>query len=269
MGFSSSAGYSPLSVAQLMEIVRENVNTQFGLSYDESSFLGTNFYKFFYALVQRLQENEVKTAEIFLKLQEYFDITNEKILRPNTTAPGILDYFQARDYFVSVKPPETADAGKIFVCADVDDAAPDYADTKLEICQILKECVVGGVVTQGTEVEAITLSNSQSFDYKFNLPTKIPVLLKLTVTLSENNEFAVQSPEWQKQRLADNIAAKYRLGRNFEPQRYFSIVDAPWASQVKLEWSDDAGMNYFTTVYDAEYDEVFTFDLTDIEVIEN
>ena len=70
MSFASDAGYIPLSIESLMGIVRENVNTQFGTSYTETTFQGTNFYKYFYALVQRLQENEVKTSEIFLRLQE-------------------------------------------------------------------------------------------------------------------------------------------------------------------------------------------------------
>jgi tryptophanase len=73
-----------------MELVREGVNDQFGSSYAAETFQGTNFYKYFYALVQRLQENEVKTSEIVLKLQQYFEITNEEITRPNTTHPGLL-----------------------------------------------------------------------------------------------------------------------------------------------------------------------------------
>lgn len=268
MSFSSNAGYIPLSIDQLMAVVRENVNTQFGLSYTETDFLGTNFYKYFYALIQRLQENEVKTSEIFLRLQEYFRTTNEKILRPNTTAPGIYDYFQSKGYFVSVKPPASDDAGKVYICVDVDDGDEDYAETKLELCQLVRDCVVAGIVSQGSEEETLTLSNNQSFTFRYNLPDKIPVLLQITLTLSENNQFSVQSPDWIKETLLANIQARYRLGMNFEPQRYFSVVDAPWASQVLLEWSDDDGENWHDEVYDAEYDEVFDFDLSDISVIE-
>jgi hypothetical protein len=216
-----------------------------------------------------LQESEIKTSEIFLRLQEYFAITNEKILRPNTTGPGIYDYFKSKGYFVSVKPPLDADAGKLFLCVDVDDGAGDYDDVKSEVAGLIRDCAVAGVVTQGTEVTAITLSNNQSFDFKFNLPTKIPVKLRLTLTLSENNQFTVESTDWIKERLLANIAARYRLGMNFEPQRYFSTVDAPWAGVILLEWSDDAGANWHSTVYDADYDEVFTAETTDITVVEN
>jgi hypothetical protein len=268
MSFSSENGYIPVSIDEILLSVMNNVNLQFGLSYTAETFLGTNFYKYFYALAQRLQQNEIKTSEIFLKLQQYFNITNEKIQRPNTTAPGIFDFFQSKGYFVSTKPPIDADAGKAFVCVDVDNGAPDYATKKLEICNLIKDCIVGGVVSQGTEVEAITLSNGQSFDFKFYLPTKIPVKLKLTTVLSENNEFTILSPDDQKQMVFDNVNARYRLGKNFEPERYVSVVDCPWAATVLLEWSDDAGATWHDTVYDADFDKVFTFQLTDISIIE-
>ncbi len=266
MGFSDSAGYSPASITDLMGIVMENVNTQFGTSYDAATFLGTNFYKFFYAAIQRLQENEVKTAEIFLKLQEYFNITNEKILRPNTTAPGIVDYLLASGYTASVKPPEAGDEGKLYICVDTDEDDDDYAATKLAICTLIKDCAVGGVITQGSEVETITLSNAQGFDFKYSLPTRIPTSLKLTVTLSENNEFTIDTPEVQIANLLANIAAKYKFGKNFEPQRYFTVLDAPWASEILLEY--DIGGGFIHSVFEADFDEVLTFDVEDVELVE-
>lgn len=268
MSFASDTGYLPITVEEMMEVIRENVNTQFATTYTTETFLGTNFYKYFYSLIQRLQENEVKTSEIFLRMQEYFVITNEKIQRPNTTHPGIFDYFESKGYFVSTKPPEDADRGKAYICVDVDDSDPDYDETKLAICNIVKDCVVAGVISQGTESESITLSNSQSMDFKFNLPDKTPILLRLTTTLSDNNLFTIGTPEATKQKLFDNIAASYRLGKNFEPQRYFSIVDAPWAAMVLLEYSVDDGGNWLDDIYEADYDEVLTFELADIELVE-
>jgi hypothetical protein len=391
MSFSSENGYLPVSIAELMEVIRVNVNTQFTTTYTTETFLGTGYYKYFYSLVQRLQENEVKTSEIFTRMQEYFNITNELIQRPNTTHPGIYDYFGAAGYFISTKPPIDADAGKLFICVDVDDnhargdvtissysnlvsgtddtvtvgatvftaqvgsvtpggatfqaatsnnatatslasqinahatagalveawaveaivyiralsggtagnaialaytdndanvgatvsaatllggAALGEDDTeydivKAELCRLVRDCTVGGVISQGTESEEITMSNGQSFEFKYNLPDRIPILLRLTTVLSDNNEFTIASPDVQKETLFDNINSKYKLGKNFEPQRYFSVVDAPWAATVLLEWSDDNGGSYYSTVFEAEYDEVFTFELTDIEIVES
>lgn len=390
MSFSSGAGYIPTPIDDMMDVIRQNINTQFSTSYTVDTFLGTNFYKYFYALIQKLQENEVKTSEIFLRMQEYFNITNELIQRPNTTHPGIYDYFHSKGYFVSTKPPEDADAGKAFICVDLEDnhsrgkvtitnfanlvsgtddsvtigatvftaqagsatlgtgtfqsvtsnsvtavslaaqinahatagalvealaigavvwiralaggsagnsialaytdhdsnvgatvsgatltggraletGEQDYDVVKMLVAAIVKDCVVAGVISQGSEVETLTLTNNQSFDFKFNLPRKIPILLRLTTTLSENNQFSIGSPDDTKLLLFNNINARYRLGKNFEPQRYFSVVDAPWAAMVELEWSSDNGSNYFDTIFDAEYDEIFTFELTDIEIVE-
>jgi hypothetical protein len=269
MSFALETGYLPIPIDQMMNVIMTNVNTQFGTTYTEDTFLGTNFYKFFYALVQRLQENEIKTSEIFLRMQEYFVITNESIQRPNTTHPGIYDYFQSKGYFVSTKPPIDADAGKAYICVDVDNTLPTYATViKPFLCGLVKNCVVAGVVSQGTETTSITLTNGQSFDFKFNLPVKVPIKLKLTLTLSENNEYAVSSPDAVKQVLYNNIVAKYRLGKNFEPQRYFSVADAPWASSVLLQYSVDAGVNWLSAFYNADYNYVLTFSLTDITIVE-
>lgn len=396
MGFASESGYTPASVETILLSIMANINTQFGTTYTAESFVGTNFYKYAYALAQRMQEQEVKTSEIFAYLQDYFNITNERISRPVVTNPGLIEKLaeptdlNENGYVASVKKPIDADAGKVYICVDADDgehasglvtitsyanlvsgtddvvtvgataftaqsgaATPgtgtfqaatsntatatslaaqinahatagaivraratgakvyiraihggtagnsialaytdndtnvgatvsgatltggaaeetewDYADTKLDICTVIKDSTVAGVVTQGTESESIVLSNGQSFDFKYNLPNKIPVMLRLTITVSENNQSVILGPEETKELLLANIAARYKLGKNFQPQTYFSVVDAPWASAVLLEWSYDGGDTYYSTIYDAEYDDLFDIDLEDVELVE-
>ncbi len=267
MGFSSENGYTPTTIEDLMLVIMDSVNDQFGTTYDSTSFLGTNLYKFYYALIQRLQENEVKMSEIFLKLQQYFDITNEQILRPVVTPPGLIEALEAAGYIASVKPIEDGDAGKCFVCVNTDEDAVDYATTKLAINTIIKDSVVAGVVTQGDQTSSIVLSNGQSFDFKFGLPTEIPVLLKLTLTISENNQFAIDDPGDVKIKLINQITERYRLGLNFEPQKYFAITDALWASSVLLQWSDDDGGSWHSTIFDADFDDLYTFEPTDVEIV--
>lgn len=276
MGYANESGYTPDTIEEIMTAIMDNINTQFGTTYTYESFVGTNFYKYFYALAQRMQENEVKTSEIFSVLQQYFVITNERISRPVATNPGLLEKLSNEGYVASIKAPIDADAGKLFVCVDVDDTDPDYADTKLDICTIIKDSSVAGVVSQGTESETIVLSNGQSFYFKFNLPNRIPVALRLTTTLSENNQVLIASPEDVKLALLANIQASYKLGKNFEPERYFTVADAPWAGDILLEWTDDVtdgevdmGATWHDEIYDAEYDDLFEISLDLIELIES
>ncbi len=267
MSFAQDQGYIPSTVKDLMALVMAGVNTQFGTTYDEETFLGTNFYKYFYALVQRLQENEIKTSEIVLKLQQYFSETNEAIVRPNTTNPGLVDYFAARGFLVSVKEPNDTDRGKVYIAIDLDSGAEGYAAKKLEANTIIKDSVPAGIVSQGTEVSTIALSNNQSFDFKFNLPDESPIKLKLTITLSANNQFAILTDSEVIDKLYENITARYRLGLSFEPQRYFSVLDAPWAASVLLEYSLDGGSVWLDDVYVSNYDELLTFTIADISVV--
>jgi len=387
MSYSQENGYVPLTIPDIMAALRTNINTQFSTTYTAETFEGTDFYKYFYALAQRMQENEVKTSEIFAKLTQYFEIINAQISRPVVTNPGLIEKLETEGYIASVKPMIDADAGKIHVCVDADDGVhstgnvtiTDYADlvsgtddvvtvagvaftaqaaaatpgagtfqaatsnaataeslalqinshataslsvraravgavvtltavhggvagdsitlaytdndtnvgatvsgatltggednaeyeaTRLDICTIISESTVAGAVTQGSEEESIVLSNGQSFDFKFNLPNRIETYLRLTITLSENNQVVIGNPDATKLALLANIGEKYRLGRNFEPQRYFSVVDAPWASQVLLEWSDDEGATWYDDIYDANYDDLFEIDLANVTLVE-
>lgn len=395
MGYAQDSGYTPVDINTIMTSLMNNINNQFNITpaYTMETFVGTDFYKYFYALAQELQKNEVKTSEIFQKLQVYFNLINARVARPVVTSPGIVEKFLNEGYVASVKPMINADAGKIHICVDVNDgvhaegnfeitsyanlvsgtddsvtvgatvftaqtgaATPgagtfqaatsnaatalslatqinahatagslvkarvvgnkvllralhggtggnaialaytendsnigatksgttltggannaDYTDLKEEICTLISQITVGGTVTQGTETESIVLSNGQSFDFKYFLPNLLTVHLRLTITLSENNQVVVGTPDDIKQKLITNINSKYRLGRNFEPQRYFSIVDAPWASQVLLEYSFDydpsspGGETWASTVYDSDYRDLFDVKLDNIILVE-
>lgn len=396
MGFSQQEGYVPVDIDAIMQDIMTNINSQFGTAYTYEQFVGTSFYKYFYALAQKMSENEIKTSEIFVKLQEYFEITNERISRPVVTNPGLIEAFSnyisdlaPEGLVASVKPMIVGDAGKIHICVDADDgdhataqveitnyanlvsgtddviavagtnftaqagaatpgtgtfqaatsntataaslalqinshatvsltvkaraAGPivyltavhggtagnaitltytdndtnvgatvsgatfsggtenaDYEDLKTEIGELIKDSTVAGAITQGTETETIVLSNGQSFDFKYNLPNRIPVLLRLTIVLSENNQVLIGDPDDTKLALLANIDERYQLGKNFEPQKYFDINnDAPWAASILLEWSDDGGDTYYDDIFDADYDELFDIALENIELVES
>lgn len=276
MGFAQESGYTPSTIETILQAIMENINTQFGQTYTWETFVGTNFYKYFYALAQRLQENEVKTSEIFSALEDYFALTNEMISRPVGTPQGIVDKLETEGFIASVKPMIDADAGKVSICVDKavegDDPWEDtdgYDDDKLVVCGLIKDCVEAGGVTQGTESESIALTNGQSFDFKYCLPDRIETYLRLTTVLSDNNQVVILSPEEQKQILLDNIAARYRLGKNFEPQRYVAQSDYPWAASVLLEWSVNAGADWFSTINTLDFDELMEFDLANVTLVES
>ncbi len=267
MTFSQENGYTPTTFDALMAAIREAINVQFGLTYTEGTFVGTNWYKYFYVLVQKVMENEVKTSEVFLKLQEYIATTNLRIQRPSVSMPGIIDSFTANGYVASVKANAAEDAGTVSICVDTDPDAVDYAVTRLAICNFLKDFIAAGMVFEGTETESITLTNGQAFDFSFFLPNYTPVLLKLTLTSSDNQDVVLPSDEVIRSTLFININSRYRLGWDFEPQRYYTQVDAPWAATIKLEWSDDDGDNWYDDVNEADFQDLFTFDLEDITVL--
>ncbi len=268
MSYAQETGYVARSFASLMDSLRIALNAQFGMSYTAESFVGSFWYRYLYQPVQQISQIEIKTAETFVKLQAYIKTTNEKIQRPSTSLPGIIDSFAAKGWVASVRKMTEPNAGKIGVCVQVDDEDVNYPAMRLEICQFLSQFVVGGMVFDGSEDEDITLTNGQDFNFAYYLPTEKPILLKLTLTSSDNKTLSVPTDEVIRQALYDSIIAKYRLGWDFEPQIYFSTVDAPWAATILLEWSDNDGSpSYVSTVFEADFDDLITFDIEDISVL--
>ncbi len=268
MGYANETGYTPLTFEAIMSLIMSGINEQFGTSFTDETFVGSGHYKYAYTLAQRIQAGEVVTSQIFQKVQKYFEDTNDKIISPKVTPPGIIDAFKLAGYTASVKGMIEADAGKSHICVDVDDGDPDYAAMKTEICTLIQQYTVQGVVTIGSEVESLPLSNGQTFDYKFNLPDATNIKLKLTLTLSRNNQSVIGSSDSTKQKLMANIAALYSLGKDFEPERYFSVADAPWAGDILLEYSLDGGSTWDDDTYEADYDELFVVLLANITVLE-
>lgn len=387
MPYAQESGYIPSSIQTILQNIMPNINTQFGTSYTWETFQGSNHYKFCYAIAQILEQNEIKTSEIYLKLQQYILLTNQRIANPVNTPSGLIFQLLEAGFLASVKPIIEADAGKISVCVDAEkgekasgnatitnfanlisgtddsisvggvtftaqtgaatpgtatfradgsndatalslatqinahattkeivratadgpvvnikswfggtggnaialaytnndvnvgatvsgafltggDDAAGYADDREIIGGVLAASTAAGTVTQGTETEAVVISNGQSFDFKFFLPKKYEVLLRLTITTSENNEQIIGDPDDTKLLLISNINDKYALGKNFEPQRYFTILDAPWAASVLLEYSIDGGATYSSSIYDSLFDEFFDCSLDRIELVE-
>lgn len=276
MSYSQENGYTPKTVQEIISQIRIGINTQFGTTYDEITFAGTGLYKYVYAIAQLIQRDEITTSEVFLKLQEFISTTNEAIQRPSVSYPGIIESFLSNGYRISVDPITEANKGTIAICVDVkkfeDDGVtelPTWPATRLEIATMIKDFVAAGIVSLGTETENIVISNGQDFDFKFYLPNRIDVLLRATIDISDNTLAAVPSDEIIRQQILDNIAARYKMGWDFEPQRYYTQNDATWAGEIILEYSFDSGSTWESEIYQADFQDLFTFGLEDIAVVLN
>lgn len=356
MSYASETGYVPMSFDEIMDYIREGVNDTIGTTYDADSFVGTNFYKFFYVLAQRVQEGEIKTAEIFAKVQDYFNAFDQTILQPKISASGLIDTLRNAGYAATIQPPDEWNAGKLNICVDVNsevkakatiqdltfeakkagadgervtvtylqnedpgifvdlagnnivayiqDETSTASDIKSaieseagsivtitvtgtgsnpqdinatvglyvdddeyqakvdEVIDIIKSNSAAGVITtDGFVKRSLALSNGQSFDFGFVIPVKTDVYLRLTLTPSRNNNYKRETPEQIRDRLLNNIATMYRFGSDLESERYFTVADAPWAADIKLEWALDTGGSpiYQTGVYETSYTDLLVF----------
>ncbi len=280
MSFAQDNGYTPTNFNDLMALVRTGINSQFSTTYTAETFVGTNWYKFAYPLVQRVQQGEITTSEVFAALSRFIEESNESIQRPSVSQPGIIESFESQGFVVSTKDNVDSDAGKLYLCVDTDESAGSYPTVKSTILDLLSQYVVGPVVTQGSETGSVTLSNGQSFTYRYSLPNRIPVLLRLTASPSVNSTALIPTDIEIRQAIYYNIlgvqdddgnytqSPRYRLGWDFAPDRYFNVTDdAPWAESLSLEWSSNSGSTWSSSVYSAAFDDLYTFGIEDIAVV--
>ena len=69
-----------------------------------------------------------------------------------------------------------------------------------------------------------------------------PTKLRVTITTSKNNQYVIDSPEEVRDIIMQNLAKFYWLGKNFEPQRYLTLNEAPYAESILFEYSIDDGV---------------------------
>lgn len=269
MAYTDKNGFVPDTIEQLMNDFMNDINIKFGTSYTLDTFVGSNFYKYFYVIAQQIINNEIIFAQAFQKLQDYIRSTNETIVIAKTPLDGLIKVFADAGYQISIEPMTALNAGTLGVCVDVDNTDPDYADMKTEILTMLKDYTVAGIFFSGAETGNIALTNGQSFEFGFDLPTEYPLAeLELSIILSQNVNIVPDSEAQIKAKLLANLAERYSIGRDFEPDRYFDIkTDAPYASSVTLKWRKTSGDSFSALVYGADYKDVFRFDASRITVV--
>lgn len=264
----SEGGYIPSDFEDILSRIIVRVNEEFGTDYTRQTFIGTNFYKCFYPLIQELISVEADFALAYAKLTDYIRSTNEMLAVSKTAEEALISVFKKNGYTVSLERNTLQNAGTIGLCVDVDSAAQDYAGIKADILELLKNNTVAGISFKGAERGFRTLSNGQDMEFAYDLPNKTDIYLKLTITLSNDTNILVDSEEEIKNKLIDNIGQMYALGRKFEPARYFTVSrDAPYAADILLEYKKEGEETYSSQVYQSKYTDLFVFAKNRLEVI--
>jgi hypothetical protein len=121
----------------------------------------------------------------------------------------------------------------------------DYADLKQEIINRMAAWLTTALYYEGIETGSKMAVNGQTFTYAYDLPDPVDVLVRITVTSSANATTPILNENQVRDKFNTNFAALYRLGLDFEPEKYLEIArDCPFASDILTEWSEDDGDNW-------------------------
>jgi hypothetical protein len=244
MSFDLENGYQPRTFEEILQAFTDEVNAQFGTDYDTTTIVGTEFYKFFYAGAQLVMQAEAQTAEITARMTDYIRTANENINLPKSTIDGFIQGLQRELYLNSTikNITDPAEAGYLFLVVDVDNEAENYEEIKQEIIDRMHNWLTAGLFYTGSEEGEKVAINGQAFTYKFALPTLVDILVRITVTTSANATTPILNENQIRNIFDANFAALYRLGLDFEPEKYLEIArDLPFASDILLEYNDGAG----------------------------
>lgn len=269
MSYTVTNGYTPQSYEAILSAVVSEVNNQFGTSYSNEQFEGTNIWKVFYTGIQELLKIENKISELSSKLQDYIRTQNEELLIQRSSVDGFIQGIEEElNIISSIRPIETEDeAGTLAVAVDLDSDSEDYSDKKNQIIERMHKWLTAGLFYEGTERGQVTATNGQEFEYGFNLPTETPLKINIRITVSDNKSLFVLTTNEIKEKFIANFKEKYRLGFDFEPQTYLCLdKDLPFASAYEVEYSTDGGSSYKNEVLKAMYDEKFVFGPDDVIV---
>jgi len=265
MSYAQDTGYTPRTVEEILEAWRIEINDEWSLSYDAQSFVGSQYYKFFYRAAQMVQREEVKTGQTFQKLQDYFTTINDRIQRPTTTYPGLVEALEDAGYNSSMKPPSSVDAGTVFICIDVDDTDPDYATIKQELLELISTFIAGGMFFEGTEQGDVVISNGQNFPFAYFLPNRRRTYMRITLKKSDNSNIEIPDDVTLRTLVRDNVLARYKMGWDFEPERYLTQAEVLWAADLTIEYSFNL-IGWDTEVYQASFDDLLQVALGDIQI---
>jgi hypothetical protein len=274
MGYNQF-GYVPRTADQLISSLISRINEYFGTSYTTQSFIGTNFYKLCYAVVQLIVETETDTGEIYAKLQDYFRATNETLINVKPPRQGMMDeakkITQFNNYpngidvsFKNYPQDDPASAGKLSMCADVDTNDSQIDNIRQALVDMLANCMAEGVVTEGNVSEEHLFSNGQIKTYKFTWVERTPIKLKLTGLINPGSINIHPTDDYIKNQLYDNINERYIIGSDFAPQNYFTYDDAPYLSELLLQYSLDSGASWNSDVVHLDFYQKYTFSINDI-----
>ena len=197
-------------------------------------------------------QSEAQTAELSAKLTDFIRTANEKINLPKSTIDGFISAMKKSESdgglgldctIKNITNP--AEAGHLFLVVDTDSGAEDYAVTKQKIIEKMAAWLTVGLYFEGSETGTRQAINGQVFDYAYDLPTPVNIKVRVTVTASANAKTPILNENQIRDIFNANFAALYRLGLDFEPEKYLEIArDLPFASDILLEYSEDGGTNW-------------------------
>lgn len=265
MSFDVINGFEKQSFDDILAILTDAINQQFGTDYTTDTIVGSNHFKFFYGGLQLRMECDNKIAELGNKVIDYIRTINESISQPISSPDGTIRYFKENlGLDVSLKPiTDPTEAGKPAICVDIDPLSTTFDSVKQQIFDALRLTQTEGLYWFNPSTSAgnreyrgeSSALNGQALPYCFFVPVDVTMDVRITVIRSrESLAFQLNTTQIEES-FRQHFAEQYSLGKDFEGATYLNVADIDGTSSVIVEWSTDSGSNWSASVKDMDFDE--------------
>ncbi|MGL4830859.1 MAG: hypothetical protein ACRCXG_16365 [Vibrio sp.] len=256
--FNDAKGFQPVDIQTMMaNYYQAHVKEWADSSLTEDRFRGSKEYELYYTAAQVDAQQQAFYAQTFERIKDYITLKNEKIQRPTPINDRIIQHFFDKYGFkCSVRATTMETRGILAICLDYtsDGSVLDQSIAN----DIIKYCAVGGVWTDGTISKLAPLSNGQSFEIKWSIPTEKTVEFKYTIIRSRNSNISELPAIDIRKLFLENFESRNDLGLDIEPQKYLTKSDLPWASSIVGERKIQGEPDFTSNVYKSEYTDKFT-----------
>ena len=226
---------------------------------------GSYEYQALYPAIQLMIENGAITETAMNTVLQSIATINEQIKRPAVLVSRVADRFAEIGYEATIRPADINTKGIVAICVDY---VPEPTEDRIIADLIAFEMLPAGQFVEGSISLPYVLSNGQSIDVKWEIPTSAPILWRTTITRAVNSSYPVDDVDTIVTRFLENFKNIARLGMDITPASYYEITrDAPWASLILNEYSLDDGGAWSSAIIPSVYTDLYIAELPPANVV--
>ena len=269
MTYSLEDGYRSRTFDEVLDSLRQKVNTETENSYTEITFQASNWYRLAYICAQEILDSEQTAEAGWDNIRQYIQELNIKIASPITFLTTLIQKAKEElDIIMKIQQPTDATAGQLRIALNI--SAEQMQARKQELGDFFVKYGILNFYFSGANSFYYSLPNGQVWRFAFDTLTDTPLKIKLTLRRSRNYAVDPMTEDEIKELFLKLLnERKDAEGGDIVWERIATVSDfGQWVSQLRVEWclQSDVPPVYKNLPYYINYNETISVTNEDITV---